>query len=124
MGRLCGAGGGALMILREGCGGPPVELDPVAAGVLQEDAKLVAHAASSNTPLLFTAVDDGQVIVVGNGQILATLTVTDGDMVRLNEWPAREMILPMTQVTVNDEVRYSLDRTRHGDNRFYFIMGK
>jgi hypothetical protein len=81
-------------------------------------SSLVGEAETSTGGFLFEAPGGGTVYLLSDGSISATLRVSEGDVVRLNEWgPSAEQ--PWTRLTINGETRFDA-RTRGTDHRLYF----
>jgi hypothetical protein len=121
--------GSFLVVTAAGCQSSESRLLDIDAAISKDvpcEARLVAHSRTAGKPLLFQAPSRGQVYYVANGDMVATVVVSNEDEIRLNAFsPSQEPYgKPWTELTVDKDVVYRAQHTRMGDNRLYFLAAE
>ena len=95
---------------------PRASSDPVKAGVIPSECKVVAQTMTGSDPLLFIPNWDGAVYYVANDDLLATFAVKAGERIELN---SGDRAAYRTEIRVDGKSVFS-SSARGNRHRFYF----
>jgi hypothetical protein len=109
-----------LMLLAGACGcatRPTAAADPVKAGVIPAECRVVAQTRTGTDPLLFIPNWDGAVYYVANDDLLATFAVRAGERIELNGGDRGTGY--STEIRVDGKSVFN-SKARANQHRFYF----